>query len=265
MDKLSTNFLGNIFDISNKIIVVTGAGRGLGKSISLSLAKAGANLVLVSRTLLELEQTGEEIKKYNREALLIKADLINEKDVNKIIVEINKKYDKVDVLINNAGVGSVVGLLEKMDLSDWQLVINSNLTSVFLCSKAMIPLLKNSKKGKIINMASMFGHLINRYLEGGAYCTSKFAVIGLTKALASELAPLNIMVNAIAPGYCRTKPNEDFFNSNRELYEKVIEMTPLKRICDPEELAGLVIYLISDSSNFMTGSVITIDGGYSIW
>lgn len=73
------------------------------------------------------------------------------------------------------------------------------------------------------------------------------------------------MVNAIAPGYCRTKPNEDFFNSNRELYEKVIEMTPLKRICDPEELAGLVIYLISDSSNFMTGSVITIDGGYSIW
>lgn len=187
MDKLSTNFLGNIFDISNKIIVVTGAGRGLGKSISLSLAKAGANLVLVSRTLLELEQTGEEIKKYNREALLIKADLINEKDVNKIIVEINKKYDKVDVLINNAGVGSVVGLLEKMDLSDWQLVINSNLTSVFLCSKAMIPLLKNSKKGKIINMASMFGHLINRYLEGGAYCTSKFAVIGLTKALASEL------------------------------------------------------------------------------
>ncbi len=264
MDELTTNFLRDTFDISGKIIVVTGAGRGLGKNISQCLAKAGANLVLVSRTLSELERTGEEVKKCNREALLVKADLTNENEVKNMVDVINKEYGKIDVLINNAGVGSVVGPLEKMDLSDWQLVINSNVTSIFLCSKAMIPLIRNSKNGKIINMASMFGTVVNPYLDGGAYCTSKFAVVGLTKALASELAP-HIKVNAIAPGYCRTKPNEDFFNSNPGFYEKVIDMTPLRRICEPEELCGLVVYLCSEASDFMTGSVIVIDGGYTIW
>ncbi len=266
MDNISSRYFNDTFSLAGKKVLVTGGGRGLGMAFSISLAQAGADIVLVSRTSTELEETAEKIRGFGRKAFVVTADLTKENDVKEMADAINNVFGHVDILINNAGIGSIVGSIAEMSLSDWQLVMDTNVTSIFLCSKAIIPLMKNKeRKGKIINISSMYGLVVNRYLEGGAYCTSKFAVIGLTKALASDLAPYNITVNAIAPGFCRTKPNENFFHSHPELYEKLIDMIPLQRICEPKELSGLAVYLSSEASDFMTGSVLVIDGGYTIW
>ncbi len=259
------DYLLKTYALSDKTIIVTGSGRGLGRAMALALAKAGADIVIVSRTLSELEETTDEIRKIGRKSLLIQTDITNEAQVKAMVKETIKVFGKVDVLVNNAGIGSVVGPLDKAKLSDWSLVMKTNVTGIFLCSREVAPVMISRKKGKIINIASMSGLIINRYIKGGIYCTSKASVIGLTKALAVEWAPYNITVNAIAPGYCRTKPNEEFFKKNPEFYKKIIDMTPLRRICEPEELGGLIIYLASEASNFMTGSIVLIDGGYTLW
>lgn len=259
------DYLLKTYALLDKTIIVTGAGRGLGEAMALALAKAGADIVIVSRTLSELEETANKIRKIGRKVLPIQTDITNEDQIKAMVKETIRVFGKIDILVNNAGIGSVVGPLDKAKLSDWSLVMKTNVTGSFLCSREVASVMMSRGKGKIINIASISGLIINRYIRGGIYCTSKAALIGLTKALAIEWAPYNITVNAIAPGYCRTKPNEEFFAKDPEFYKKVIDMVPLRRLCEPEELGGLIIYLASEVSNFMTGSTILIDGGYTLW
>jgi len=259
------DILSKTFDLTGKTIIVTGGSKGLGKTMALALAEAGADVVVASRTLSELEKTAREIRDLKRESLAIKADITSEVQVRSMVEETIEKFGKIDVLVNNAGTGRIDKPPEKTNLKEWSEVMETNVTGTFICSKEVASKMIARKKGKIINLASMSGFIINRYVHGGAYDCSKLAIVALTKALAVEWAPYKITVNAIAPGYFRTEPNEIFFQRYPDFYQKVIDMTPLRRIGNPQELSGLIIYLASEASNFMTGSTILIDGGYTLW
>jgi gluconate 5-dehydrogenase len=154
---------------------------------------------------------------------------------------------------------------EDLSLEDWEHVMDLNLTHCFICSKLIGREMIKRRKGKIINTASMSGIIVNRGVFGRTYETSKAAVIAFTKALAADWAPYNVNVNAIAPGYFLTEPNRRWFIEKPELKKIVEESIPIGRLGQPEEIGGLAVYLASDASNYMTGSVILIDGGYTLW
>ena len=154
---------------------------------------------------------------------------------------------------------------ELMDIEKWKFVIDVNVTGSYICAKIAGRQMIKQMKGKIINISSISGYIINKGVHGGSYDVSKQAIVGMTRALAIEWAKYNINVNAIAPGYFLTTPNKTFFEADPAFYQKALEMIPLGRIGDPSELAGTVIFLASRASDYMTGSVIVVDGGYLLW
>ena len=254
-----------IFDLSGKIALITGASKGLGKAFATALAEAGATPILVARNQSELEKTGKEIAQINPQCSWYAADITKENEVEKVVKEIINQFGKIDILVNNAATGRINFPPEETSLEQWNFVINTNLTGMFICSKAVGKEMIKRRKGKIINLASISGSIINKGVHGGSYDVSKSAIVALTRALAVEWAPYNINVNAIAPGYFLTEPNIKFFEADQNFYNQVVDMVPLKKIGDPNDLKGTVIYLASEASNFMTGSIVVVDGGYTLW
>lgn len=257
--------LNSYFDLSGKTALVTGGSKGLGKSFALALAEAGADIAVVSRTLGDLAKVKDDIESLDRQAFAIEVDITKEEQVAAMVQETVEKFGKIDILVNNAATGRINKPPESTTMDDWSFVIDTNVTGPFLCARAAGQQMIKQGRGKIINLASICGRIIPRYVHGGSYDVSKHAVVAFTRALAVAWARYNITVNAIAPGFFRTEPNEGFFESNPGVYEKLVEMTPLGRIAEPRELGGLVIFLASDSSNYMTGSVIIMDGGHTLW
>lgn len=255
----------DIFSLENRVAIVTGASRGLGASFSIALAEAGANLVILARDKTRLKETEERIKDTGRDVLSIRCDITCEEDVRNMVNAAVERFGRVDILVNNAGTARVNVPPEKTSLNEWNGVINTNITGQFLCAREVGKVMIKQKYGKIINIASISGLIINRYFHGGSYDVSKLAVVALTRALAVEWARYNINVNAVAPGYYGTEPNMKWFNSNQDIYRKVIDLIPLGRLGDIRELSALIVMLASDVSNYMTGSVIVIDGGYTLW
>ncbi|MBN1834671.1 MAG: glucose 1-dehydrogenase [Spirochaetales bacterium] len=257
--------LGKLLSLEDRVAIVTGASRGLGQGFASALAEAGAELVITSRHGGELEQTAEQVRAHGREALEVEADVTREEQVEAMVRRAVERFGRIDVLVNNAASERHNLPPEETPLESWSRVMDTNVTGYFLCArevgKAMIP----RKKGKIINVASISGSIINRHFHGGSYDVSKSAVVGLTKALAAEWAPHGINVIALAPGYYGTAPNRRWFDSNPEIHRKVLDLIPLGRLGDIEELAALVAVLASDVSNYMTGSTVVIDGGYTVW
>jgi gluconate 5-dehydrogenase len=154
---------------------------------------------------------------------------------------------------------------QETSLEEWKQVIDTNITGTFVCcreaGKVMIP----QKRGKIVNISSMSGSIVNKYFHGGSYEVSKCALNMLTKVLAVEWAPYNITVNSVAPGYYDTQPNRDFFSKETGLYQKVLDMIPVEKLGDLDELSRLILHLVSAPGNYLTGETITIDGGYTLW
>jgi len=255
----------SIFDLSGETAIVTGGSKGLGRSFALALAKAGADVAVASRSLIELKKVAEEIRILGRKAIAIQVDITNEDEVDRMVKKALSEFNKIDILVNNAGTKRINKSPEETSLKKWSSVMDTNVTGTFICSRAVGREMIKRKKGKIINIASISGFIINKGVHGGAYDCSKSAVVALTKVLAVEWAKYNININAIAPGYFRTKPNQALFEENPDFYKKVKDMIPLKRIGEPEELGGLAIFLASKASNFMTGTTIIIDGGYTLW
>lgn len=254
-----------IFDLSGKIALITGASKGLGKAFASALAEAGAIPILLARSQLELEKTGKEISQISPQCTWYAADITKEIEIEEVVNKIIDQFGKIDILVNNAATGRINLPPEETSLDQWNFVIDTNLTGMFICSKVVGKEMIKKRKGKIINLASISGSIINKGVHGGSYDVSKSAIVALTKALAVEWAPYNINVNAIAPGYFLTEPNIKFFEADQDFYRQVVEMVPLKRIGDPNELKGTVIYLASEASNFMTGSIVVVDGGYTLW
>lgn len=243
------------FKIKGKVALVTGAGRNLGRVIALSLAEAGADVAVTSRTLSEIKRTEQEIKEKGQKALAISMDVTDLNKVERAVQKIASEFGRIDILVNNAATRSFKSLLEISEL-EWRSVIDTNLTGAFFCCKAVGPIMIRQGGGRIINISSRIGlqGMANRV----AYCASKGGLIQLTRALALEWAPYNILVNSVAPGLMNTP------ETSKAIQEGKAAEIPLKRAGEPEEIAPLIVYLASEACTYMTGEVILIDGGWAV-
>lgn len=247
------------YDLKGKIAIVTGAGSGIGKAAAIALARNGAAVVVNYLTNEQgAAETVAEIQEMRRNALALRADVTRRADVLRMVAETLDNFGKIDILINNAG--SIVKLMRIDDCTDdvWDQIIDVNLKSVFLCSQAVLPYMKEQRSGRIINISSLAAQFGGR---GGSlpYAAAKAAVNSLTKGLASELGSFNVTVNAIAPGIILTPFHDQFSRPDR--LQDVINATPLQRAGSPEEVAELIAFLSSEEAGFITGEVIGIDGG----
>ncbi|TLS50458.1 2-dehydro-3-deoxy-D-gluconate 5-dehydrogenase KduD [Paenibacillus antri] len=249
--------MSKLFDLTGKVAVVTGAGRGLGQGLALGLAEAGADLALVvNRT--APEETLKAVEALGRKAVVVEADLSSEEGAARVSAAALEAYGKVDILVNNAGIIRRTPAAEH-SYADWQEVLDVNLNSVFLLSQSLGREMVKQGSGKIINIASMLT------FQGGinvpGYTASKHAVAGLTKALANEWAGRGVNVNAIAPGYMSTDNTEALRNDetrNRQILERI----PSGRWGTPEDMKGPVVFLASSASDYMSGHVLCVDGGW---
>jgi NAD(P)-dependent dehydrogenase (short-subunit alcohol dehydrogenase family) len=252
----------NMFDLTGKVSLVTGAATGLGQSMAQALAAQGSDIVIADMNLDLAKQTAEEIaREYNVQTQALQVNVANEEQVIAMYDAIIEKFGKIDVLVNNAGICQKIKALDQ-SLADWQRTFDVNVNGVFLCAKhAATHMIKNGG-GSIVNIASMSSFIANTEAQC-AYNASKAAVAMITKCLASEWVEYNIRVNAIAPGYMKTAMTKPIFEEGGELAH-VLNYVPMKRLGNPEELGGVVVLLASDASSFTTGATYLVDGGYTI-
>lgn len=247
----------DMFRLDGKVALVTGAGSGLGRGIALSLAEAGADVAVAGRGH-GLEETAELIRAAGRRALVCKVDLSSTAQMESLINDVTANLGELDILVNNAGMISRVGVLHATE-ADWDAVINLNQRSVFFLSQAAARRMAARGRGKIINTASLLA------FQGGlgvpAYTASKHAVAGITRAMANELAPLGVNVNAIAPGYMATDMTTAL-QENPERSRQIGERIPAGRWGTPADLAGAVVYLASAASDYVHGHILAVDGGW---
>jgi len=235
----------------------------LGKAMANALVQAGSNLVIADIDFDEATKTANEfMQESGRDVLVIRTDVTKEDSVNQMVAQVEEHFGKIDVLINNAGI-VINEKAEEMSIDDWYKVIDINLNGVFIVSKAVGKVMIKQQKGSIINISSMSGIIANTPQCQSSYNASKAGVIMLTKSLAMEWAKHNIRVNTIAPGYMKTELTKKFFDGSGDMVDVWMKGTPLGRPGIPEELGGIALYLASDASSFATGSVFTIDGGYT--
>ena len=246
-------------DLTDKVAVITGASKGLGKAMALALGGAGANLALVSRDLEQLNAVKLAVETAGGHAETFQADISEEENVRQLERDVMKAFNGVHILINNAGINLRKQLIE-FSLEEWRRVLDTNLTSVFLMCRSFVPHMKGAGYGRIINMTSIMSHVS---LPGrSAYSASKTALLGLTRALALELAPESITVNGISPGRFATEMNTPLMQ-NPELNQQFLLKIPVGRWGRVEEIGQLALYLCSEAAGFLTGTDIVIDGGWT--
>jgi NAD(P)-dependent dehydrogenase (short-subunit alcohol dehydrogenase family) len=244
--------------LQDRIALVTGASKGLGKAMAIALAREGARVALVSRDADKLNSVAEEIRENGGAAEVFRADVGNESEVAALESEVVSRLGKVQILINNAGV-NVRKNITDFTLDEWNFVVGTNLTAVFLMCRAFVPHMKGSGYGRILNMTSIMSHIS---LPGrAAYSSSKAGLLGLTKALALELAPEGVTVNGISPGPFATEMNAALIQ-NPELNQQFLSKIPLGKWGQVEDIGKLAVYLCADEACFITGTDILIDGGW---
>ncbi len=248
------------FILDGTVALVTGASSGLGRHFALTLARAGAKVAVAARRLDKLQELVEEIEGFDGRALAISLDVTDPASVAAAVQAAETELGAIAILVNNAGVGGAKPALET-DLADWNRIIDANLTGAWLMAQETARhMVRLGHGGSIINIASMMGFVVRTQVP--AYCASKAGLVHLTRALALELAPNEIRVNAIAPGYFETDLSRPFLIT--EAGRKLVQRIPQKRVGEMHELDGILMLLASDASRYMTGSVTTVDGGYSI-
>lgn len=250
-----------MFDLKDKVVIITGARRGMGKAHALLLAKAGAKVMVSDISEEDCQAVVEEIEKAGGEALAAKCDVTQKKEIDKMIQAAVKQWGKIDVLVNNAGIAQFFPFLE-MTEEVWDRTLDINLKGYFLCAQAAAKEMVKRKKGVIINIASVaMGQQGVGFPNIVHYCASKGGIVAMTEALALELAPYNIRINAVAPGMIET-PMIESVKQDPKMIEAMMARVPMHRFGKPEEVANLVLFLASDASSYMTGSTVVIDGGW---
>ena len=243
------------YNLKEKVIIVTGASQGIGKSIATKLAMEKARVVLISRNETKLSKINDEFKKHGYQSIYISTDISKLDGLTHAVEHIKSTWGTIDGIINNAGITDD-SLIVRMKSKSFENVINTNLKGVFNGIKAVSKIMIKNNYGRIINISSVIAQIGNKGQSN--YSASKAGVIGLTKSIAKELAPKNITVNAIAPGYIKTEMTEKLTEKNRE---KLLNFVPLNRFGEPEDVANLVCFLLSDQAQYITGQTINVDGG----
>jgi 3-oxoacyl-[acyl-carrier protein] reductase len=247
-------------DLSNKVAIVTGSARGIGRAIALKLAEVGADIVIndIPAAAEALENTANEIRALKRKALAVTADVSSAPDVARLIDTAAKEMGRIDILVNNAGV-TRDQLLMRMTDEDWDTVLNIDLKSAFLCTRAVLRHMMKQRWGRIISIASVVGIVGN---AGQAnYAAAKAGVIGLTKSIAKEVGSRGITANAIAPGFIETKMTEQLDEKQRQT---LLQHIPLGSIGTPRDVAEAVAFLASEEAKYITGQVLGVDGGMGL-
>ena len=251
--------VSNLFDVTGRKVLVTGAGRGIGRVLALALAEAGCDVSILELDIKTAESTAKEIQQLGRKSIAIQGDVTRKEGVDKAFAETAKELGHLDICINNAGI-AIHKPAEEMPEEDWDSIIDINLKGVFLCSQAAARIMIPQRQGSIINIASMSGIAVNVPQTQAVYNASKAGVTMLSKSLAVEWAQYGIRVNSISPGYIKT---EMTMASMTHLFPMWESLTPMGRLGEPEELRGAVLYLASDASSYMKGHDLVVDGGYT--
>jgi len=250
-----------MFDLTGKIAIVTGARRGIGRGIALKLAEAGADVVVSDISQEDCQKVVEEIKAIDRKGLAVKCDVTQKSEVEEMVRKTVEEFGKVDILVNNAGIAPFKPFLELTE-EDWDKVIDINLKGQFLCAQAAAKEMVKNKWGRIVNIASIASGQVGVGFPNIAhYCASKGGITAMTEALALELSPQGINVNAIGPGVIETAMTEGLL-SNPEVKKGILARVPKRRTGQPEDVAAAVVFLASDEADYVTGAVLFVDGGW---
>ena len=248
-------------DLKGKVAIITGAKQGMGRADAILFAQNGAKVVVADISQEECQQVVDEIEKNGGEALAVKCDVTSQKEIEELVNKTVEKFGRVDILVNNAGICQFKPFLELTE-EEWQRTLDINLKGYFLCAKACAKEMAKQKSGVIVNIASIVMGQIGKGMAGLAhYSASKGGIAALTKTMAVELAQHNIRVNTIAPGAIDT-PMAASAKSDQKVSEQTLAMIPLGRMGKPEEIASTVLFLSSDASSYITGSIVVVDGGW---
>jgi NAD(P)-dependent dehydrogenase (short-subunit alcohol dehydrogenase family) len=246
------------FSLDGKVALITGGSRGIGKATALGFARAGADVAIASRTLPDLEIVADEIRSLGRKALPVAAHVGKLEQIKNLVQTVHKEFGRIDILVNDAGTSPALSGMLDIEERLWDSIMNLNLKGLVFLSQAVARIMKEHG-GTIINVASVDGYMHEPNI--GVYSISKAAVVQATKIMAEEWAKYNIRVNAIAPGHIHTRLGDSIFEAMPDYKKVFLERVPMRRIGDPDEIVGAMIYLASDASGYVTGTTIVVDGG----
>lgn len=248
------------FNLKGKVAIVTGGNGGIGLGMATGLADAGADVVIAARDGAKSQAAVAELKKRGVQAIAIATDVTDAASVKSLVASTSREFGRIDILVNNAGI-NIRNPVHELSLEDWHKVMDTNLTSAFLCSQAVHGEMKKAGGGKIINIGSMLSIFGTAYAP--AYGASKGGIVQLTKSLAVAWAPDNIQANAVLPGWIDTELTRRGREQVPQLNENVLRRTPAKRWGNMDDMAGVAVFLASPASDFVTGAAIPVDGGFS--
>jgi NAD(P)-dependent dehydrogenase (short-subunit alcohol dehydrogenase family) len=249
------------FTLEGQVAVVTGGGRGIGRATALVLARLGADVVLLARTQEQLDAVRLEIEAHGRRALAVATNVVDSASVARAAELALRAFDgRIDILINNAGGGGRLSI-DDLTEEDWDRIISANLKSTFLCVKAFIPAMRAQGRGRIVNLASIYG--VVGYPNRAAYAAAKGGIAQLTRQLAVELSPGGITVNAVAPGVIRTAQTAPLLQPGLDYPDYVLRRTPLGRFGEVDDVAWPIAFLCSPAADFITGQTLMVDGGWT--
>jgi sorbose reductase len=250
----------DIFGVSGRKALVTGAGRGIGRVLAIALAEAGCDVALLGLHHETLQPVADEIRRLGRQCVLSEGDVSRKDDVDRAFRRVSDEFGRLDICVNNAGV-SMQRPVEEVPEADWAQIMDTNMKGVFLCSQAAARLMIPRRSGSIINIGSISASVVNVPQKQAVYNASKAGALMLTRAMAVEWATQGIRVNAISPGYMKT---EMTLSTMAPLFPAWESLTPMGRLGEPEELRGAMLFLASDASAYVTGHDLVVDGGYTV-